>query len=87
MGWYDEGTKRMSPCAFHVPPRGSGTSAIACGSPPDRLTFLSLPSAKNAIHWLSGDQNGWEAPSVPDKCRAADVSKVRNHSSVFPVDP
>jgi hypothetical protein len=34
---------------------------------------LSLPSAKNASDWLSGDQNGKEAPSVPVKGCGHDV--------------
>src|SRR3954465_12159417 len=52
---------------------------------PDTMsTALSLRSAKKAIVWLSGDQNGFDAPSVPSRGRATGDSSDLNQSDVEP---
>src|SRR5688572_16171772 len=58
--------KRMTPSRFHAPPPPKPTpSHNSCGGPPVAGTTFSLPSAKNPIDRLSGDQNGVRAPAVP----------------------
>ena len=58
--------KRIGPLLLHVPPPAlTGTEAIVFGLSPRRLTVLSSPLAKKPTVSLAGDQNGWEAPSVP----------------------
>jgi hypothetical protein len=47
-------------------------------------TRFSLASAKNAIEWLSGDQNGRLAFSVPANSRGATESSERSHSRDTP---
>jgi len=52
--------------AFHAaPPLVCTLVATTWVSPVDTRTFFKLFAAKNPIHWLSGDQNGVFAPSVP----------------------
>ena len=50
-------------------------SQITTGGPPLSVSFLSLPSAKNASDRLSGDQNGDAAPSVPASLCCAEVAE------------
>src|SRR5215467_326886 len=47
--------------------------------PPELSVFFSFPPAKNAMKRPSGDQNGWRAPSVPGRGRAASESRLRTH--------
>ncbi len=56
------GTKRITPSAFHVPPRPFGTSATTSGVPPAMSVRFNFPSAKNAMLCPSGAQNGRLAP-------------------------
>src|ERR1700693_3496534 len=53
-----EGVKTMVPSSPHAPPRSSGESHSVTAAPPCTEIFFNLPSAKNAIHWLSGEKNG-----------------------------
>ena len=48
--------------------------------PPERSILFNLLSAKNPTDWLSGDQKGEAAPSVPVTLRAASESRSRIHS-------
>ena len=50
-----------------LPPRPFGASQRVTAAPPVAAIFFSLPSAKNAIHWPSGEKNGLMALTVPDK--------------------
>src|SRR5262245_11515431 len=52
------------PSAPHVPPYGEGVLASEVVTRLTRSTRFNCPSAKNPIDWLSGDQNGCEAPIV-----------------------
>jgi hypothetical protein len=49
-----------------------------------RRSFVSVPSAKNAIQRLSGDQKGEKAPSVPGNARADSASAGRTQISGRP---
>ena len=49
--------------------------------PPAAGIFFSLSAAKNAICWLSGDQNGMWAFCVPSSALAVSASSGRIHSS------
>src|SRR5438093_347859 len=79
-GW----EKRITPFRCHAPPgaRIDGISQRTAGGSPRRLTFFSVPFAKNPRYWLSGDQNGPSAPSVPVSSRAVNESKARTQSRV-----
>src|SRR5271154_4486102 len=59
------GVKRIVPSAPQVPPRPIAILQRARGGPPDTSIRFSLPLAKNPNEWLSADQNGNVAPSVP----------------------
>ena len=63
-GLWVSGANRMTSSRFQVPPRPSLASQMVMAAPPLRSIFFSLPSAKNPIWRLSGDQNGNAAPSV-----------------------
>src|SRR5687767_1559582 len=52
------GAKRIVASRSQEPPRPFGASQRACAGPPLAATFLSLPSAKNPMYRLSGDQKG-----------------------------
>src|SRR6266851_2803990 len=78
------GEKRITPSWFHVPPRGVVASASTCSPPPDASSLFIFPSAKNPMVWLSGDQKGNCAPSVPARGWADSDSSGRTHSWVFP---
>ena len=61
---------KIRPSLVHVPPRpGPGVSQMAVAVSAVRSMRRSLPSAKNAMDLLSGDQNGEYAPSVPNSGR------------------
>ena len=47
---------------------------------------FTLLSAKNATDWLSGDQNGKRAPSVPGSTRGDTVLSGRSHKRDWPSD-
>src|SRR5262249_49468040 len=57
--------KTMKPSSDQLPPANDRVSHNVMAAPPDTETFLSRPSAKNAIHCPSGEKNGLIAPSVP----------------------
>ena len=56
----------MTPFALHVPKYlpPAGTLHNICAGPPVAATLLSLPSAKNPMSRLSGDQKVF-APVMP----------------------
>jgi hypothetical protein len=56
----------MRPSSAQLAPLGLGASHSVAGEPPWTEIFLSLPLAKNPIHWPSGEKNGVLAPSVPE---------------------
>ena len=60
---------------------------MSSGAPPAILTFLRNLPLKNAIAWLSGDQNGADAPSVPWITVACSASSGRSHSMRLPSGP
>src|ERR1700683_4065429 len=76
----------MVPSALQVPIPGSDPtpSTSVCESPADALIFFIIPPAKKARYWLSGDQNGDAASSVPAKTVACCESRGRSHSFVTP---
>src|SRR5439155_3388694 len=51
--------------------------------PPAELTVYNAPPAKNPSIWLSADQNGEIATSVPGSGRRSSVSSRRSHSVEF----
>src|ERR1051325_8981880 len=58
--------KRISPFLFHDPPRKTPpTSHKVCAGPPVIDIVFSLLSAQKPICWLSADQKGIRASSVP----------------------
>src|SRR4030095_9094276 len=59
------------------PPSAARLSARVTGGPPPSESFLSRKSAKKAIHWPSGEKNGFSAPSVPGIGVAANRSIAR----------
>ena len=59
---------QLAPLAVSV------TGTMTCAGPPDDLTFMSLPAAKNPSELPSGDQNGCLAPSVPTMAVASSAS-------------
>src|SRR5205814_1762712 len=52
--------------------------------PPDHSIFFNLPSAKNPIHRLSGDQNGCPPFSVPGRRRGVSLARLRTKSTGCP---
>src|SRR5262249_2507953 len=74
----------ITPSRFQVPPRPIGASHNVIGGPPAASIFLSFPSAKNPRKRLSGDQNGWKAPSVPASCCAESASRGRTQRRFLP---
>ena len=74
----------MTPSRLHVPPRPIGASAKVCAAPPAISSRLSLPSAKNPIERLSGDQKGYAPPSVPASGRTEPASSERSHKRGWP---
>src|SRR5262245_16878865 len=55
----------ITPSGFQAPPKLRGASQMVCAGPPPTEIFFSLPPPENPIYRLSGDQNGYAAPSVP----------------------
>jgi len=79
-----EGSNTITPAAFQVPPRPLGASQSVIGGPPAASIFFSLLPAKNPIHRLSGDQNGWLASVVPASGCAVNASSGRSQSCELP---
>ena len=48
-----------------LPPNPALASQMTIGRPPATGAFFSFPSAKKAIHWLSGEKKGLSALDVP----------------------
>src|SRR5256885_11518238 len=74
----------MTPSALQVPPRFEGASQSTCGAASERSVLFSFPFAKNASERPSGDQNGYDAPSVPGTRRGATVSTARRKRELTP---
>src|SRR5436190_1045451 len=70
----------VSPSGLQLPPRPSLTVHSGKAAPPLASIFFRALSAKKAIHRLSGDQNGYVAPSVPDRGWATVLSSDRSHN-------
>ena len=75
----------MVPCVPQVPPRPMGAAQTSEGVPPSIDTVFSFPPAKKPRVWLSGDQKGKVAPSVPVSARdlaaalEMDIEQARSH--------
>jgi hypothetical protein len=69
---------KITPSRFHAPPQLSASVNVLI-DPVSTSIRLSLPSAKNPIVPLSGDQNGHEALSVPSNDRVEVESNERTH--------
>src|SRR5687768_4924654 len=78
------GTNRITPSRFQLPPLPSDASASVCGGPPEASIFFNFRSAKNPTNRLSGDQKGFEAPSVPASGRAEAPESGWTHSKLVP---
>ena len=57
-----------------------GASQIVCGAPPSTATRFIFPAAKKPSERLSGDQKGFEAPSLPATSRTTVESRARRKS-------
>src|ERR1051326_1381061 len=57
----------MFPSSPQLAPKLPEASHNVIGAPPRTQIFFILPSAKNPIHWLSGEKNGPLALSVPGR--------------------
>src|SRR5215471_4937259 len=77
-----DGVNTITLSEFHVPPRPSLASARIRAGPPATSHRLSLPPAKKPTDALSGDQNGYAAPSEPGNGAAVVPSSERIHSLV-----
>ena len=78
----------MVPSVFQVPPPGAASAGqMFSGVPPVILTFFKNLPPKNAIAWLSGDQNGADAPSEPWITVACRASSGRSHNMRLPSGP
>ena len=64
--WRECDQPARTPCS----PLPKGASQTAVGAVPVKDVVFSLPRVKNPMERLSGDQNGWRAPSVPVRGRA-----------------
>src|SRR5688572_22719819 len=78
----------MNPLRLHAPAGIAPTRAseIVFGAPPLTRMVLSWSSAKNPMDWLSGDQKGPLAPSVPGSGRHGGLATTRIHSAGTPWD-
>ena len=56
---------RMTPFAIPASTPAPGASDNVSGRATGNVNPLELPCAKKAMERPSGDQNGYEAPSVP----------------------
>src|SRR5947207_15078098 len=72
------GVNRMTPSRFHVPPLVGPTVINVCADPPSTSSRFNLPSAKNPMDRLSGDQKGDDPFSVPFNGRAVVESSGRS---------
>src|SRR5258705_10091863 len=79
-GWEKKITPRECQVPLAMP--SDPVSQRTAGGSPSRLTFFSVPLAKNPRYRLSGDQNGPSAPSVPGNSRAVSKSSARTQSRV-----
>ena len=77
----------MTRSPVQSPPCGCRASVIVSGSPPSAGIFFSLPSAKNAIIRLSGDQNGVSVAVVFIKGRPSSESSGLTQSRFRPSTP
>ena len=68
----------MTLSRLQLPPRPPVASVSSEGGPPAIATFFSLPPAKKATNWLSGDQKGNVPPSVPCIGRASPLASGRS---------
>src|SRR5262245_31820853 len=67
---------------FQDPPIPSRTSQSATGKPPVTSVFFNLSVVKKPIKRLSGDQNGYFAPSEPASGLASPVARASVQSCI-----
>src|SRR5262245_46382814 len=80
------GANTITSLGFHVaPPYVVTLLATICVSPLETRTFFSVLPTKKPIHWLSGDQNGVLAASVPGNRCSCSESRARSQSCLVPV--
>src|SRR5262245_49071110 len=83
----------MTPSLLQVPPSPTLDRSAArnshrlMGDPPAAGIFLTFPSAKNPMYWLSGDQNGNVAPSLRSNRRSVGEFSERIHKAFFESEP
>ena len=75
----------MVPLLLHEPPRPFGASHSTWMAPLLTCSRFSLPSAKNAREWLSGDQKADIVSSVPATTRGVSASRLRIHNCLLPL--
>src|SRR5215470_8331282 len=75
----------MSPLLFHVPPRPCSTAHRSITEFPPTSTIFKALLVKNPICLPSGDQNGYDAPSVPGSRVKAVRSSERTDKERVPV--
>ena len=73
--------KKIVPSSAQLPPRvlpfAVQALQIVIGAPPLTEDLFRFPSAKNAIHFPSGEKNGLSAPSVPGSAISCNSSSFR----------
>src|SRR5712691_10993908 len=75
----------MTPCELQAAWPTSACSASVTGEPPATATLFKFPPATNPTNRPSGDQNGAEAPSVPESIRASCEPSDRMYKTPGPV--
>src|SRR5690242_13880928 len=74
----------ITPVRPQSAPRPTITAARSRAGPPPTSIVFSLDGTWNPIVLLSGDQNGYEAFSVPPRALASPVSSDRTQSITTP---
>src|SRR5687767_12950580 len=72
------------PAGLQAPPEKSLASVKSCDAPPAAATFFKRPAVTYAMEVLSGDQNGWDALSVPEIFLAVTDLTGRTYKDVGP---
>ena len=71
------GANTMTPAGLQLPPFPSAAAQIVSAGPPAAAMVFNLPVTKKPMERLSGDQNGYCAPSAPASARESPVSSER----------
>src|SRR5687767_12075921 len=72
------------PAGLQAPPEKSLASVRSSDAPPTAATFFKRPAVTYAMEALLGDQNGWDALSVPAILRAITAPTGRTYRDVAP---